>query len=122
MSMHRVGKPRSRNTLLRQLATQAASHPRIEAAVIGAIRDVLPGVIEGLLREAYGGETVRIYAARHDVLLADQGRRDRDLRIAALAAAPSSLTPAAIAELEGITPHRVRQILRAARERGNVLP
>lgn len=112
--------PRNRHTLLRQLATQAASHPRIEAAVLGAIRAELPGVIEGLLRDAYGGETVRIYAPRHDVLQAEQSRQERDRRIAALAAPPSSLSAAAIARQEGITPHRVRQILRAAeRKSGN---
>lgn len=111
---------RTRNTLLRQLATQAASHPRIEAAVLGAIRAELPGVIEGLLRQQFGGETVRIYAARSDVLQADAARQERDRRIAALAAPPSSLPPAAIAKQEGITPHRVRQILRTAARRGNV--
>lgn len=122
MTLHPAGNSRSRNTLLRQLATQAASHPRIEAAVIGAIRDVLPGVIEGLLRDSYGGETVRIYAPRRDMMLADQDRHARDLRIVALAASPSSLTPAAIAKREGITPHRVRQILRGASKYGNAEP
>jgi hypothetical protein len=119
MSITPTGTTRTRHTLLRQLATQAASHPRIEAAVIGAIRDVLPSVIEGLLRDAYGGETVRIYAPRHDVMRAEQDRQARDLRIAALAAAPSNLSPAAIAAQEGITPHRVRQILRAVAKGGN---
>ena len=119
MSITPTGTTRTRHTLLRQLATQPASHPRIEAPVIGAIRDVLPGVIEGLLRETYGGETVRIYAPRSDVIRADQERQARDLRIAALAAPPSNLAPAAIAQLEGITAHRVRQILRQAAKDGN---
>jgi hypothetical protein len=122
MSITTTGHGRNRQTLLRQLASQAASHPRIEAAVIGAIRDVLPSVIEGLLRESYGGETVRIYAARSDVLQAEQARQARDRRITALAAAPSRLSPAAIAQLEGITPHRVRQILRSAAKNGNAGP
>lgn len=122
MSLQPAGNSRSRNTLLRDLATQAAGHPRIEAAVIGAIRDVLPGVIEELLRQSYGGETVRIYAPRHDVMLADQVRRNRDLRIATLAAAPSSLPAAAIAKREGVTPHRVRQILRAMSKSGSCAP
>lgn len=113
---------RPRATLLRQLAAQAASHPRIEAAVLGAIRAELPGVIEGLLREAYGGEQVRIYAPRSDVLQAEAARQERDRRIAALAAPPSSLTAAAIAKREGITPHRVRQILRAAARSGSAQP
>ena len=121
-TMTPTGSSRTRHTLLRQLAHQAASHPRIEAAVIGAIRDVLPGVIEGLLREGYAGETVRIYAPRSDVVRAEQLRVERDMRIVALATAPSNLSPAAIAEREGITPHRVRQILRAAVRRGNAQP
>jgi hypothetical protein len=122
MSITPTGITRTRHTLLRQLATQAASHPRIEAAVIGAIRDVLPSVIEGLLRDTYGGETVRIYAARSDVMRMEQERTVRDLRIAALAAPPSSLSAADIAQREGITPHRVRQILRRAGKSGSPAP
>lgn len=109
MSMQPIGNGRHRQNLLRQLAHQAAAHPRIEAAVIGAIRAELPGVIEGLLREAYGGDTVRIYVPSrggHDAKL------ERDRRIAALAAAPSSLSVAAIAAKEGLTVRRVQQILR----------
>lgn len=118
MSLHPTGSGRHRTTLLRNLAQQAASHPRIEAAVIGAIRAELPGVIEGLLREAYGGETVRIYVAASDVSRAEQQRDERDRRIAAMAAPPSSLPAAAIAAQERITPHRVRQILRRLAQAG----
>ena len=112
MSITPTGTGRNRTTLLRHLAAQAASHPRIEAAVIGAIRDVLPSVIEGLLRESFGGETVRIYVARGDVTRGEQDREARDRRIHALSTPPSSLSAAAIAAQERITPHRVRQILR----------
>jgi hypothetical protein len=109
MSITPTGTGRNRTTLLRHLAAQAASHPRIEAAVIGAIRDVLPGVIEGLLREAYGGETVRIYVARNG---GQAVKNERDRRIAALATKPASLSPGAIAAQEGISVRRVQQILR----------
>lgn len=109
MSLRPIGNGSSRPSLLRQLAEQAAAHPRIEAAVIGAIRAELPGVIEGLLREAYGGDTIRIYVASG---LGRAAKRERDLRITALAAAPSSLSPGAIAAREGISVRRVQQILR----------
>jgi hypothetical protein len=108
MSITRTGAPRARTTLLRELATQAASHPRIEAAVLGAIRAELPGVIEGLLRDAYGGDTVRIYVPRG---ASREDKVARDQRIRALSAAPSSLSPHAIAAREGISVRRVQQIL-----------
>ena len=110
MSITPTGNTQPRQTLLRQLATQAASHPRIEAAVVGAIRDVLPSVIEGLLRETYGGDTVRIYAPRG---LSQEDKIGRNRRIKALAAPPSNLTPHAIAAMEGIGVRRVQQILAA---------
>lgn len=113
MSMQPASKAPQRN-LIRDLANQAASHPRIEAAVLGAIRAELPGVIESLLREAYGGEQLRLYVPKRDAGQAAQARDARDRRIRALAAPPGSLSVAAIAAQERITPHRVRQILRAA--------
>ncbi len=118
MSLTATEGGRNRQTLLRQLASQAASHPRIEAAVIGAIRDVLPSVIEGLLRESYGGETVRIYVARNG---GQAVKNERDLRITALAAPPASLSCGAIAAQEGISVRRVQQILmRAAADKRNL--
>lgn len=108
---------RERQNLLRNLASQAAAHPRIEAAVLGAIRAELPGVIEGLLREAYGGETVRLYVARSG---GRDSKAERDRRIQALAAPPSSMAPAAIAAAENISLRRVQQILAA--EKRNLPP
>lgn len=107
MSMQRAGAQR-RTTLLRDLAQQAAAHPRIESAVLGAIRAELPGVIEDLLRQAYGGETVRIYVASGGSRAA---KDERDRRICGLAAPPAKLSPAMIAEREGISVRRVQQIL-----------
>lgn len=119
MTPTRTG-PRERQNLLRNLATQAAAHPRIEAAVLGAIRAELPGVIEGLLREAYGGETVRLYVARGG---SRDSKAERDRRIQALAAPPSNMSPGAIAAAEQISLRRVQQILAAvAAEKRNLTP
>ena len=59
--------------LMRNLAAKAAAHPKIEAAIMGAIRDTLPGVINDLLREGFAGETLRLYVPKH-------GREDRKTR------------------------------------------
>ncbi len=65
--------------MLRDLANAAASHPQIEAAVTGAIRTVLAGVIESILREQYPGERVSFYVAKRPA----SARRDRDAAIRA---------------------------------------
>ena len=59
---------------LRILANQISTHPRIESAVMSAIRTELPIVIELILSEMYPGESVRIYAPKKPV----QMRRQRD--------------------------------------------
>lgn len=102
---------RSRQTIIRQLAQQAAAHPRIESAVMGAIRAELPGVIEGLLRDAYAGEQLRLYVPRRG---SHQSARERAERIRALAAPPTSLQPALIAEREGVSLRTVQRALAGA--------
>ncbi len=106
---------RPRQSLLRQLAHQAATHPRIEGAILGALRAELPGVIEELLRQSYGGDTLEIYVASRSSSAA-KGERDR--RIMAMATGPAALPTVAIAQVEGISERRVRQIL----QRGNSPP
>ena len=63
---------------IRDLATRAAAHPRIEQAVNAALRQELPGVIEGILREMYPGETLRLYVPKRSVT--SRGERDRLIR------------------------------------------
>lgn len=99
------------HTFLRDLAVQAAAHPKIEAAVLGALRAELPGVIEGLLRDAYGGETLRMYVAKG---ASRDTKSERDRRIVALGSPPSSMSTAEIAAREGISLRRVQQVLRVA--------
>lgn len=93
--------------LLRRLAEQAASHPRIEQAVLGAIRQELPGVIEQLLSAMYPGETVRFYARKRS---GDRGERDRRIAAALVAGDP----PALVAAREGLSLRQVQRIAAAA--------
>lgn len=86
---------------------QAMLSPSVQAAATAFI-GALVEQSETILRQTYAGETVRVYAAK-------RGGRDerlaRDRRIVALASPPSSLCAERIAQREGITPRRVRQIL-----------
>lgn len=63
--------------LISTLAERAASHPSMEAAVMGAVRATLPGVIEGVLRDMFQGEQVRLYVPKRGV----QSRTERNQRI-----------------------------------------
>jgi Mor family transcriptional regulator len=69
----------STTLMLRDLATAAASHPKIEQAVNTAIRTVLPDVIESILREQFPGEQVQFYVAKKPATM----RRERDSAIRA---------------------------------------
>lgn len=64
---------------LRDLANRVSAHPRLDAAVMKAIRIELPIVIETILSEMYPGDTVRIYAPKKPVAM----RRLRDEAIRA---------------------------------------
>lgn len=86
---------------LEALAERAASHPRIEAAVLGALRAELPQVIRGLLKEMVGGDT--LYVPKGD---GGDARRDRDLRILASREMPAAL----VAERERVSERHVRRI------------
>lgn len=64
---------------LRDLSHRVSAHPRIEKAVVSAIRAELPIVIESILSEMYPGESVRIYAPKKPVQMRKQ--RDDAIRI-----------------------------------------
>lgn len=73
-------RPRNR---LRHIAERAAEHPRLEQAVIGAIRGMLPQVLETLIAEEadrHGSHMLRLYGCRRPI----EQRQDRDRRILAL--------------------------------------
>lgn len=65
--------------MVRDLANAAASHPKIETAVNAALKATLPGVIEDILSQQYGGQKIEIYVAKHSA----NSRRDRDNAIRA---------------------------------------
>lgn len=69
----------AKTLMIRDLATAVASHPRIEQAVMGAIRAELPDVIEAILRDRYPGEQVKLYVAKKPASL----RRERDIALRA---------------------------------------
>lgn len=81
-----MSQPPTRPTMLRSLAERAALHPRMEAAVAGAVisavRNTLPGVIEALLAEQADHQfgTLRLYRRK----LPDEMRQQRDQRARAL--------------------------------------
>jgi hypothetical protein len=117
MSLNPTG-PGNRQSLLRNLAQQAAAHPRIEAAVMGAIRSELPAVIEQLLRTMYAGDEVRLYVRKGP---SSDEMAERDRRIVALAGGPARLSVAQIAACERITARRVQQVLRKAAAKSSPL-
>ncbi len=91
------------------IATRAAAHPEIEAAVMGALRVALPGVIEGILRDMYGGQTLRAYIPK--------GRRERALsrRQQIEADIDAGLPHGLIAEKHGLSERQVRRYAGVAR-------
>lgn len=96
-------------SILRALAQEAAAHPQIEKAVIGALRQTLPTVIEGILCEMYPGETLRLYVRKRTG--PDRTTRDERIRAAAEHGTPNSL----IASREGITVRQVQRVLASSR-------
>jgi hypothetical protein len=73
----------NRPSALRTLAVAAATHPRIEQAVLGAIRSVLPSVLEQLIAEEaerQGGGRARLYGRK----ATSEARELRDQRVLSL--------------------------------------
>lgn len=78
----------AKRSRLVNLAERAASHPRIERAVVSAIRTELPGVIRELLEEMadHEGGTLRLYRNKRP----QRDRQVRDDRVRTLLAAGAS--------------------------------
>lgn len=100
--------------ILVQIAQRAASHPSMEAAVIGAVRATLPIVLEAVMREIHPGDTLRLYVPK----TSSADRQARDQRIGAALA--NGDAPEVIANREKITTRHVRNIRK--RIRGTLLP
>lgn len=85
----------ARPNLLRSLAERAATHPRMEQAIMGAIRGVLPSVLEQLIAEEAerrGDHVLRMYPRRNP----SADREIRDQRLRGLLAAGTSPDLAAV--------------------------
>lgn len=77
------GQASRRGTLLRSMAQRAAEHPQMEQAIMGAIRQVLPSVLEQVIAQEIdrtGDGVMRLYPRR----VPDAERRLRDERLVAL--------------------------------------
>jgi Mor family transcriptional regulator len=93
---------------IRDLATRAAGHPNIERAVNQALRSELPGVIEGILRDMYPGETLRLYVPKRSVSL--RGERNR-----LIVQEFNGRNAKALAIKYGLTPRMVYNVVKAGR-------
>lgn len=91
--------------LIRNLAAAAAAHPKIESAVLGALRETLPGVINDLLREGFAGETLRLYVPKN------RGRSDRRERDNLIRSRFTGNNHAALAGEFGVTVRHIRNIV-----------
>jgi DNA-binding NarL/FixJ family response regulator len=113
-----IVKTNRRNTgLIRTLAERAASHPRIEQAVIGAVRMTLPGILEELVRELAAGEQLRIYVPK----IKQEHRDERQARIKA--ALQQGEARSSIAKRENVSERYVRIIRdRMKKALGTVTP
>lgn len=94
--------------LMRNLAAQAARHPRIESAIMGAIRDTLPDVINDLLREGFAGETLRLYVPKH-------GREEKKSRDEHIRARFNGKNAGVLSRQFGISESQVRRIVSVGR-------
>jgi hypothetical protein len=91
------------------MAEQAASHPRIEKAILGALRAELPNLIEQMLSQMCGGETLRMYVRKRPA----HAKMERNMRIQADAA--SQIPLAMIAKREDLTLRQVQRIVRTTK-------
>lgn len=103
---------------LQQLTSQAVQHPSVRLAigavgsadggeaVLGALRQVLPAALTGLLQQSFPGETLRLYVPKRTM---GAQREQRDLRI--VAAADSGTPPALIAKNEGLALRTVQWVI-----------
>lgn len=95
---------------IRAALQQAMVSPRVQAAV-SVFVNALVDEGEAILKQRYAGESLRTYIPKGG---GQDAREERNRRIQALAAPPSSLPTAQIAVMEGVSERRVRQILAVA--------
>lgn len=104
MSLDRV---RERNPI-RAALQQAMLSPRVQQAVAVFV-NALVDEGESILQQKYAGESLRTYVPKRG---GHEARAERDRRIQALAAPPSSMPPARIAAQVGVSERHVRRLLK----------
>lgn len=102
MTLTRVRAPH--HEVIEELAQRTAMHPRMEAAVMGAVRATLPDVLEGVLRDMFAGENVRLWVPKVSRRVA----HERDVRIAAALSAGEAQS--VIAKRENVSTRHVERI------------
>jgi hypothetical protein len=96
----------SRNALLlRNMAEQAATHPRIEAAIMATLKAELPNLLEHMLSQMCGGDTMRLYVRKPSHAKAERNRR--------IVADATHMPLALIAKREALTVRQVQYIVKA---------
>lgn len=110
MSLRRIGPAqRTRQTALHELVTAITRDPDVDRAWHSLRAGDREAAVMRALQRHFGGEAVRVYVPTREVAADEIARRVR-----AMAAAPSCMAPAQIAEQLGITPRHVRRILARA--------
>lgn len=92
---------------IRAALEQAMTTPRMQQAV-SAFVAALVDEGEAVLRQRFGGETLRVYQPKRG---GTDKRRERDMRIQTMGTPPNAMSAAQIAALEGLSVRRVEQIL-----------
>lgn len=105
MSEQRVRQPGANP--IRAALEQAMLSPRVQQAVATFV-NALVDEGEAILRERYAGETLRIYTPK---LGTRSQLAERNRRIQAMGSPPSSMSPAHIAAVEGISVRQVQRVL-----------
>jgi hypothetical protein len=98
-----------RTGLIREIAERTAVHPSMEAAVVGAVRAALPGVIESVIAQMFPdthGDTIRLSIYRRKKTR--EHRRARDERI--LAAISANEAVSTIAARESVSERHVFRV------------
>jgi len=90
--------------LLTQLAERCATSPVLERAVTSAVRSTLPGIIQGVLRELFPGETVRLYIPK----IGAESRTERHTSV--LQALDAGRSAQEVAKALGVPARTVRHI------------
>ena len=94
------------NDFILSLALKAAHHPDMQTALLRAVQETLPNVIEGILRSEFAGDTLRLYIPKNS----PGSKQERAARIRA---GFTGHNYAELAKQERISSRQVRRIIHA---------